>query len=145
MSEPWPAWVASRLQSSRFAMLSTVDTFGRPHAVPVCYAYDGACFYTPIDRKPKKVASEKLARVRNIQSNAQVALLITEYTDVWAKLWYILVRGRADLLRSGEVHQRAAQLLKQKYWQYARGALPADALIVRIVPSHWNFWAGPGV
>ena len=49
--------------------------------MPVCFAYDGEVFYTAVDHKPKQVAPEKLARVKNIQRSPQVALLIDHYEE----------------------------------------------------------------
>src|SRR5438067_898697 len=84
-----------RLQQARVARLATVDADGRPHMVPVCFLYDTGFFYTAIDKKPKRVALEKLARVRNILARRKVALLVDEYQEDWTKLWFILVRGTA--------------------------------------------------
>jgi PPOX class probable F420-dependent enzyme len=111
--------------------------------VPVCYVYDGRAFYTPLDRKPKKGGGE-LARVRNIRANPEVALLVDHYAEDWAGLWYILVRGRGEILSSGEERKSAAELLRKKYPQYAsRDLLPEDAAVIRITPEKVISWA-PG-
>ena len=52
---------------------------GRPHVVPVCYAFDGARFYIPLDEKPKRVAATQLKRVRNIEARPEVSLVIDRY------------------------------------------------------------------
>lgn len=144
MKNPLPPWVERRLHESRVATLSTVDAAGRPHAIPICYAYDGpdTCFYSAVDNKPKKVPAERLVRVQNIQGNPHVALLISEYTESWEDLWYVLVRGKADLISAGESRARAVHLLKQKYPQYAV-ALPPAAPIIRVVPDRWTVWGTP--
>ena len=54
--------------------------------VPVCYAFDGNHFYTPIDEKPKSVAAGDLKRVRNIKANSRVALVIDHYSEDWSEL-----------------------------------------------------------
>lgn len=132
-----------KLRVARVARLATVDASHRPHLVPICFAADGSVLYTALDRKPKQVKLEKLARVRNIKSNSQVALLVDHYSENWSQLWYILVRGKAKLLPSSAAaeRRRAISLLRKKYAQYTRGMLPEDAPILRIHPSRIISWA----
>ena len=132
--------VDTRLRDARVARLATADGLGRPHVVPVCYAYDGKAFYTPLDRKPKKAGGE-LARVRNIRANPQVTLLVDHYEEDWGGLWYILVRGRGEIFSSGEERKKAVELLREKYAQYAsRELLPEDAAVIRITPEKVVSW-----
>lgn len=135
--------VQAKLREARVARLATVDTSGHPHVVPVCFVYDGQAFYTPLDLKPKRLAPERLARVRHIQVQPNVALLIDEYHDDWDRLCYILVRGTATLLppTHQSEHQKACGLLKAKYPQYAVGLLPEDALLIRILSRQIIYWA----
>jgi len=132
----------ARLQKARIARLATLDTQGRPHVLPVCFVYDGSVFYTAVDRKPKSVPPEKLARLRHIAAQPHVALLVDEYSEDWARLWFILVRGQASLMASSARQERAEamRLLKGKYPQYASGMLPDDAPIVRITPERITSW-----
>src|SRR2546430_17050206 len=89
---------AAFVHAQRVARLATADADGIPHVIPVCYAFDGEHFYTPLDEKPKRVAGSKLRRVRNIQARPEVALVIDQYDDDWSRLGYVLVQGRAELL-----------------------------------------------
>lgn len=136
----------SRLREARVARLATLDAAGRPHLVPVCFAYDGKAFYAALDLKPKRVPPERLARVRHIQAQPHVALLVDEYQENWEQLWYILVRGHAALLSAaeGREHRAAQRRLKQKYPQYAGGLLPPEAPILRIRPQKIVSWASTG-
>jgi len=68
--------VLAKLEQARIARLATLDTQGRPHIVPVCFVYDGSVLYTAVDRKPKRVAPERLAWLQHITAAPQVALLI---------------------------------------------------------------------
>lgn len=90
-----------KLKQARVARLGTVDGEGRPLVIPVCFVYEHGTFYTPIDLKRKRATPECLARVRNIRRNPAVALLIDEYSDDWEKLWYVLVRGEAEIVANG--------------------------------------------
>jgi PPOX class probable F420-dependent enzyme len=138
------ARMRARLGAARVARLATVDERGRPHLVPVCFAATRNALYTAIDRKPKRVRSEGLARVRNIRRHPVVALLVDHYEERWNRLWFILIRGRARLLKpaSGPEYRRAQALLRRKYRQYARGLLAPDALVVRIDPEQVIEWSG---
>ena len=131
---------ASRLiRSARVAHLATADKNGRPHVIPICYVFDGKCFYSPIDEKPKRVTASKLKRLRNIRENPQVALLIDRYDEDWAKLAYVLVTGRARLLASGSKHRKAVTHLRRKYSQYRKMSIDRLPMIL-IRPTRVTTW-----
>jgi PPOX class probable F420-dependent enzyme len=138
-----PPAVRAKLKEARVARLATLDSRRGTHIVPVCFAYDGKVFYTAIDRKPKRVAPERLTRVRNILAVPQVALLIDQFDEDWTQLWYILIRGKAKLLPKRGHKERAWALrkLRAKYPQYAGRMLPNDAPVIRITPDRTTFWA----
>ena|SRR5215469_15739122 len=132
----------AKLEQAKVARLATLDEQRGPHIVPICFAYDGNVFYTAIDQKPKRVTPERLARMRNITANPQVALLIDEYKEDWTQLWYILIRGQAKVIpvRGGKERARAMRKLRAKYPQYSEKVLPNDAPIIRITPERTTFW-----
>jgi PPOX class probable F420-dependent enzyme len=136
------AAVQKILKQARVARLATLDAKSRPHIVPVCFAYDGKVFYSAIDRKPKRVPGERLARLQNIRVVPRVALLIDEYGEEWTQLWYILIRGKAKLIPESAPQERAWAIhkLRAKYPQYARGMLFDDAPIIRITPERIISW-----
>ena len=131
---------ASRLlRSARVAHLATANAEGQPHVIPICFVYDGKNFYSPIDEKPKRTAPQKLKRLKNIQENAQVALVIDSYNEDWRKLAYILVSGKARVLLSGAHHRNAVKLLRRKYSQYRK--MRIDRLpIILIRPTRMTSW-----
>ena len=134
--------VQVKLEEARVARLATLDAACGPHIVPVCFAYDGKVFYTAVDRKPKRVVPERLARLRNISAAPQVALVIDKYDEDWTRLWYVLVRGTAKLVAKsahGE-RTRAIRQLRAKYPQYAAGMLADNAPIIRITPERITSW-----
>ena len=132
------------VQIMRVARLATADENGSPHLVPVCYAFDGTRFYTPLDEKPKRVAGIQLRRVRNIEARHEASLLIDQYDDDWSRLGYVLVHGRADLLQpEDEAHRHAVALLRERYAQYRTMALEQYPVIV-ITPDSVTSW-GPAV
>jgi PPOX class probable F420-dependent enzyme len=127
----------------RVARLATVDEAGYPHVVPVCYATDGRAYYSPLDAKPKRTPVNRLKRVRNIQANPRVALLIDHYEENWTRLRFLMVQGRAELLDGGAEWRTARTLLEAKYPQYRALPLPPEAPVIKIVPDHVVRWS-PG-
>jgi PPOX class probable F420-dependent enzyme len=135
---------AAFVQAQRVARLATADADGHPHIVPVCYAFDGTRFYTPLDEKPKRVNESRLQRVRNIEARHEATLLIDQYDDDWSRLGYVLVHGRAELLQPEDsLHARALVLLRERYIQYRTMALETHAVIV-ITPDSVTSW-GPAI
>ena len=132
--------IRAKLETARVARLATLDAALRPHMVPICFACDGPVFYSAIDRKPKRVAPNRLARLKNIKETPQVALLVDQYDEDWTRLWYVLVRGEAELVSAAPERKRALQRLRAKYQQYAAGMLADDAPILRITPQRITAW-----
>jgi PPOX class probable F420-dependent enzyme len=127
---------------SRVARLATLDEHGYPHLVPVCYATDGRAYYSALDAKPKRVAPERLRRVRNIRANPRVALLFDHYEEDWRRLRYVLVQGRAELLGTGPERDTARDLLGEKYPQYRTTTpLGAEAVMIKITPERVVEWS----
>src|SRR5919205_2565445 len=109
----------SFLVRQRVARLATADGPGEPHAIPVCFAYDGHLVHIALDEKPKNVAVTRLKRVRNILENPNVALVADRYSEDWDLLSFVMVRGQAELVQPGsEEHAAAVRLLRGKYHQY---------------------------
>ncbi|MHB8597624.1 MAG: TIGR03668 family PPOX class F420-dependent oxidoreductase [Ktedonobacteraceae bacterium] len=132
------------VQAQRVAHLATASAEGSPHVIPVCYAFDGQHFYTPLDEKPKRVTGNQLRRVRNIEARHEASLVIDQYDDDWTRLGYILIHGRADLL-APEVpaHAQALHLLRERYMQYLTMSLELYPVIV-ITPDRVTSW-GPAI
>ncbi len=128
------------LAHERVARLATADAAGRPHVIPVCYAFDGKSFFIALDEKPKRVEASQLKRIRNILVNPHIALVIDRYSDDWSKLAYILVPGVATLIAPGSAgHSRAIGLLRERYPQYRTMAIEEQPVIA-IRPSSVTAW-----
>jgi len=128
------------IERQRVARLATADADGNPHVIPVCYARDGARFYSPLDEKPKRVAGTQLRRVRNIMARPRVALVIDQYDDDWSRLGYVLVQGRAELLPPDHpLHHHAVALLRIRYNQYRTMALE-QLPVIMITPERITAW-----
>ena len=132
--------IRAKLETARVARLATLDAERMPHMVPICFACDGSIFYSAIDRKPKRVVPSRLARLKNIKRTPQVALLVDQYDEDWTRLWYVLVRGEAELVAASAEQRRAIERLRAKYPQYDADMLADDAPVLRITPRRITSW-----
>ena len=143
-----PAWALALLRDARVGRLATADADGRPLVVPVCYAFDGARCYSAVDAKPKR--TRELRRLKNIAANPQASLVVDVWDEDWAKLCWVIVEGRAEVLTAGAEFTRAIDMLLAKYPQYrAMGLDRAEGAVVRLEPGRLRAWrgaepAGPG-
>ena len=116
----------------RIGRLATASLSARPVVVPICYAIDGENIYSPLDEKPKTANVRSLKRVRNIEANPHVSLVIDEYSEDWSRLIYVIIGGVAEILEPGDdqgEHRRAVSLLREKYPQYRSMAIESRPMI----------------
>lgn len=129
------------LERGQVARLATADAGGHPHVIPIVYVVDGDRLYFALDAKPKRVPPERLKRVRNILQNPRVAIVIDSYSEEWDRLVYLLLHGRATLLREGPDHDGALELLRAKYPQYREMSLK-KAWVIQVDLERVTSW-GP--
>ena len=130
------------IRSHRVARLATASPQGQPAVVPICYVFDGEHIYTPIDQKPKSVEAGLLRRVRNINDNANIALVIDDYSEDWNELTYVLIIGTAKVMSPGDSpteHRLAVVSLREKYRQYKSMNID-DRPIIKISPVRIKRW-----
>ena len=137
------------LAEARVARLATADANGRPHAIPVCFAYadlgyDGENIYIVLDQKPKTAELTRLRRVRNILANPQAALIADHYDEDWRSLRYILVACLAELLTGHEDEAAlAVAALREKYRQYREMELDGNP-VIKLIPQRFTAWSFSG-
>jgi PPOX class probable F420-dependent enzyme len=138
LSEPR---VVEFVTAARVARMATADHSLAPHAIPICFWFDGAQFYFAIDEKPKRAVGTALKRMRNIADNPRVALIIDHYEEDWSQLAYVLVHGVARLVEDSEEYMLALRHLRDKYRQYrAMELYPDRNPVVRIEPERVHVW-----
>ena len=142
-ASPFTPEQARFLTSRRVGRLATATADGRPHVVPVCYAFDGTLLYTPIDEKPKRVGVGELRRIRNLRENPRVSLVVDDYDEDWSKLGFVIVQGRAEIVERGDERSEALALLREKYPQYCGMALEERPLLV-VEPESVAAWGRVG-
>jgi PPOX class probable F420-dependent enzyme len=129
------------LAQQRVAHLATADRGAIPHVVPVCFAIAGDTLYITIDEKPKRHPGTTLKRLKNIAENPAVAVVVDRYDEDWARLGWVMLRGRADILTQGTEHAAAQALLRSRYPQLADmqiAQLPVIALRIERTTSWGN-------
>jgi PPOX class probable F420-dependent enzyme len=106
-----------RIKTAMVARLATVGPDGRPHMVPITFAPAGGGLYFAVDQKPKR--TRNLQRLRNIEANPAVSVLVDHYEDDWSRLWWVRVDGTARILEEGPEFEEAIALLTARYEQYS--------------------------
>ena len=133
------------LLTQRVGHLATVDNRSIPHVVPVCFTISQRALYITIDEKPKLAAGPALKRVRNIENNPMVAIVVDRYDEDWTRLGWVMLRGRAEILGAGTEHDRAQELLRSRYSQLAAMQIaerPVIAVRLERVTSWGNLSVG---
>jgi PPOX class probable F420-dependent enzyme len=137
-----PPTVEEFIQRARVARLATIDSEFKPHVVPVVFVFDGNHFFIPVDEKRKTTKPERLKRIKNIQYNPDVALLIDQYDEDWTKLAFVMIQGKASVAskREGNVQVRQAyKKLMTKYIQYQTVGIGEMCII--ITPKKVASWS----
>jgi PPOX class probable F420-dependent enzyme len=138
VNEEPPLWALAMLREARVGRLGTADAAGRPLVVPVCFAFDGAAFYSAVDDKPKR--TRQLRRLRNVADNPQASLLVDVWDEDWTRLAWVRVDGRADVLTGGDDFTRGLGLLRAKYPQYRAMDLERDGAVLRLRADGVRCW-----
>lgn len=124
-----------RFASARVLRLATADSAGQPHLVPATFAVSGDVVIIAVDHKPKRHTD--LKRLRNIQANPAVTLLVDHYEDDWDALWWVRADGQAAVLEN-ELAQGLVERLVDKYPQYRQ--TPPSGPVIKIRVSRWSGW-----
>ena len=139
------------ISKAKVARLATVDIKCTPYLVPVVLVVDNDndYYFIPIDEKTKRSRPENLKRVRNIQENPNVALLIDEYNEDWTKLYFVMIQGKATILGGKKLEQnevplleQAHKLLRSKYHQYQK--ISVGEYLIMIMPQKVIVWKNNG-
>jgi PPOX class probable F420-dependent enzyme len=142
------AWARERFGRASVARLATITPTGHPHLVPVVFALttDPAgdtrdshdTVWLVIDTKPK--SGRRLQRLRNIEAEPRVSLLVDHYEDDWSAVWWVRADGVATILPVGSSGgQQALSALAAKYPAYA--AEPPPGPVIRIAVDAWRSWS----
>lgn len=90
---------------------------------------------SPIDHKPK--TGQILSRVKNLERDDRVTLLVDHWDEDWTRLAWLMVRGHAVV--DPDASDEVMRILNARYPQYSVDERH-DALI-RIRPTRLTWWS----
>jgi PPOX class probable F420-dependent enzyme len=129
-----------RVAAAPVARLGTIGPEGRVDLVPCTFALVGDRLVTAVDHKPK--TTRRLRRLANIAADPRITLLVDHYDDDWDRLWWVRVRGRAEVVEAGPDRTDAVAALVAKYPQYAVRAPDGPAIVATV--TDWTWWSATG-
>ena len=131
------SWVADALQQARVARLGTVGVDGVVRLAPICFAIVDGWVVGAVDHKPKRTG--ELRRLNDMETANLATVLVDYYDDDWSQLWWIRIRGRAEVHRNREGEAEAAlAALAAKYPQYRKR--PTQGAVYRIAMDDVRSW-----
>ena len=105
------------LAGATVARLATVRPDGRPHLIPITFAFEEpGPIVTAVDHKPKRTTN--LQRLRNVEAHPAVSLLVDHYDDDWAALWWLRIDATARVVVDEPDRTLLTAPLVDKYAQY---------------------------
>jgi len=127
------------IKEAKVARLATVDQKSHPYVVPVVFVFHENSFFIPLDEKTKTVNSRKLKRVKNIEKNSNVTLLIDKYQNDWKKLFFLMIHGKATVIDgNSKLMDKIHKLLISKYPQYKKIGIGNSCIMIN--PTKVTFW-----
>ena len=135
----------ARLRSARVGRLATLTPEGTPHVVPFVFVVvdrgTATRLYWMVDEKPKR--SKELQRLRNIEHQPAVELVVDEYDEDWSQLWWVRARGSARVVVEADERDAALGLLRGKYPQYESTEDPGLVVAIEVEAiTGWDSTAG---
>lgn len=105
--------------------------------VPVVFTLVDDVAYTAVDGKPK--TTNRLQRLANVAATGRASLLVDEFIEDWARLWWVRFDGSAQVLAAGSNEASSAiEALMSKYPQYAGDPPPGPVIALRL--TQWRSW-----
>ncbi|HEX4108903.1 MAG TPA: pyridoxamine 5'-phosphate oxidase family protein [Solirubrobacteraceae bacterium] len=132
-----PRWAHELLASARVARLGIVDDDGGPRVLPVTYALAGSEIVTALDHKPKRLAPERLARVRWLTARPRAALTVDVYDDDWSRLRWVQAIGPVRILEAPSAPEAIAALT-ERYLPYRDR--PPGGPVIALRPDRVLWW-----
>ena len=128
------------ISRAKVARLATVDQKSYPYVVPVVFVFHENLFFIPLDEKIKTVNPRKLKRVKNIEKNPNVTLLIDKYQNDWKKLFFLMIHGKATVIdgKNSKLMDKIHKLFISKYPQYKKIGIGNSCITIN--PTKVTFW-----
>jgi nitroimidazol reductase NimA-like FMN-containing flavoprotein (pyridoxamine 5'-phosphate oxidase superfamily) len=87
-------------------------------------------------------SGDDATKVRNLEANPRITVIVDEYSDHWGGLKGAMVQGRARLIERGPAFARIRDLLYAKYPQYPKEAAltTSDSVMIEVTPTRVFTW-----
>jgi nitroimidazol reductase NimA-like FMN-containing flavoprotein (pyridoxamine 5'-phosphate oxidase superfamily) len=110
------------IRDARICRVATISPNGTPHVAPLCHVYVGndTAYINP---------SAGGRTTANIKRNDAVALLVDSYYEDWNRLRGYILKGRGEVVTSGEELKKIPKEFHAKYRQYDELGWHVDFLI----------------
>ena len=128
----------AEVAAARVARLATHNPSGAIDLVPITFALVDDRIVTAVDHKPKRTTN--LQRLRNIRSNRVVTVLIDRYSEDWSELWWIRLRGAAEVIDAPTADD--VEPLVAKYEHYRERPPSGPMIVIRV--SDVAAWSAAG-
>jgi PPOX class probable F420-dependent enzyme len=126
--------------------MATVRPDGRPHVVPFVFALvqdgDAVRLYWAVDDKPKR--TPEVQRLRNLEHEAAVEVVVDDYEEDWERLWWVRASGTGRVVPAGPERVAAVRALRTKYANYEAAPLDGPVLAIDVASvSGWTATRAP--
>jgi PPOX class probable F420-dependent enzyme len=128
-----PSDASAILNEARRGVLSTIESDGSPHSVPVVFVIQNGSIVSPIDNKPKRGGD--LRRVRNLAADPRATLLVDHWDEDWTRLGWVMIRGRVEVHPIGA----ASEMLQDRFSQYTEEMTPGERALF-LTPTRISWW-----
>jgi PPOX class probable F420-dependent enzyme len=140
--ETLPGWARGLLDSQPVGRLGLLDDDGRPRVLPVTFAIAGGSVWSAVDRKPKRVPGDELARVRWLRARPRASLTVDRYSDDWSELAWVQLIGEGEVV-DVVGREPVLETLAERYPAYR--SEPPPGPLLRLDPIRCSWWrAEPG-
>jgi PPOX class probable F420-dependent enzyme len=125
------------IDTERVGHLGLLAPDGTPRVLPVTYALVGGALVSAVDKKPKRVPGERLARVRWLRARPSATLTVDHYEDDWSRLAWIQAIGTVTIHELANAPE-ALLALRRRYPAYRDSPPPGPVLA--LVPERLAWW-----
>ena len=125
------------VESSRVGHLGLLDDDGWPRVLPVTYALSAGVLISAVDHKRKRLAGERLARVRWLRARPQASLTIDHYDDDWTTLAWVQAIGSVKVIDAATA-PTAIAALTARYHPYQTH--PPAGPVLALTPNRLLWW-----
>jgi PPOX class probable F420-dependent enzyme len=125
-----------RLAAARVGHFASITPQGHPHLVVVTFVVIGLNVVHMVDEKPK--VTQRLQRLRNVETTPTASLLVDHYDEDWDSLWWVRVDGEVTVEKDTRNWWEARARLKGKYRQYRNAPPGGPAIFLSI--DRLTYW-----